>query len=125
MSETLEAQPEISAAPAPAVTASTPADTSAPLSPAATAVERCLRAYKEEYGAQRANGRGDWDSVKSARVAYRKAMPIAESLSGIQGLIACVAQGIIFDIYDRQECTHLLYAAQVALGAHRRKPERK
>ena len=125
MTEILESPADISAEPAPVTVANAPANTSAPLSPAATAVERCLHAYKAEYGAQRANGKGDWDSVKSARVAYRKATPIAESLSGIQGFIACVAQGIIFEIYDRQECTQLLYAAQVALGAHHRKPERK
>jgi hypothetical protein len=43
-------------------------------------------------------------------------MPITETLTGIQTFIACVAQGIIFEIYDRHESTHLLYPAQVALG---------
>jgi len=105
---------------APTVTESAaPADTPAPLSPAAAAVERCLNAYRTERDLQLANGKYDSACHNAARVAYRQAVPYAESLESIQALIACVAQGINFQIYERHESTQILYAAQVSLTANK------
>ncbi len=122
MSDALEvpAVPESSA-----TVAAAPLNTPAPLSITAAALARCLSAYKAMYAEQLAKGKYDGQCVRFAKIAYRKALPITDSLENIQAFIACVAQGINFELYDRSEATLLLYAAQVALGAHRPKPERK
>ncbi len=117
MSETLEAPTVIESA--------APAETPTPRSTAAAAVERCLNAYRAARDSQRAKGKYELDCYEAAKVAYRQAVPYAESLEDIQALIACVAQGINFEIYERHQSTQILYAAQVALGAYHRKPERK
>jgi hypothetical protein len=122
MSDTLEAQ---------AVTASTetvgtaPAPNPAPLSVTAAALEACIKAYRAEYAAQKARGKHDCDCVKPAGVAYRRALPTPETLADIQAFIACIAQGINYQVYEGRESTQLLYAAQVALVAQRPKPEPK
>ena len=125
MSDTLEVPTEISEEPAPVTAATAPAEAPAPLSTAAAAVERCLNAFRTARDSQRAKGKYERDCHEAAKVAYRQAVPYDESLENIQALIACVAQGINFQIYERHESTQILYAAQVALGAHHRKQGRK
>jgi hypothetical protein len=105
--------------------AAAPINTPAPLSTTAAALARCLSAYKAAYAEQLAKGKYDGECTRFAKVAYRKALPITDTLEDIQAFIACVAQGINFEMYDRGESTLLLYAAQVALGAQRRKPEKR
>jgi hypothetical protein len=119
MSDTLEA---------PAVTASTEAAAiapanAAPLSVTTAALGACLKAYRAEYAAQLAQGKHDWECVKTARIAYRRALPTPETLADIQAFIACIAQGINYQVYEGRESSQLLYAAQVALVAHKPKPE--
>lgn len=122
MSDTLEvpAAPESSTTIA-AATVNTPA----PVSITAAALARCLSAYKAAYAEQLAKGKYDGECSRIAKIAYRRALPITDTLEDIQAFIACVAQGINFEMYRRDESTLLLYAAQVALGAYRRKPEKR
>ena len=105
--------------------ATTPANTPAPLSITAAALQRCLESYRRGYKAAAAKGDSDRFSHKAGAVAYRLAMPSTETLADIQALIACVTQGINFQVYEGHESTQLLYAAQVALAAQKPpKPEK-
>jgi len=91
----------------------------------AAALECCLNAYRREYKATEATGKSDYFCRQAGSTAYRLAVPSTETLADIQALIACVAQGINFQVYEGRESTQLLYAAQVALFANRPKPEKK
>lgn len=92
---------------------------SAPLSITAAALERCMNAYRQGYAGAQAQGKSNFTSHDLAAAAYRRAMPSTETVASIQALIACVAQGINLQIYEGRESTQLLYAAQVALAAHK------
>jgi len=89
----------------------------------AASVARCVAAFRAEYAEQRDSGQGHWECLSAAKIAYRKALPCAETLAGIRAFIACVAQGINFEVYGQSDSTRLLYAAQVALSAYKRSPE--
>lgn len=96
-----------------------------PISSSAAAVKRCMDAYKQAYRAAASVGAEEYKKLESATDAYRLAMPCMESPRAIRAFIACVAHGISFEIWNRHEPTQLLYAAQVALAAHKSKPARK
>ncbi len=70
-----------------------------PVSTAAAALQRCLNAYRREYKAIEAKGKSDY-FCRQAGSAYRLAMPSTETLADIQALIARVAQGINFQVYE-------------------------
>ena len=95
------------------------ANTPSPLSIPAAALQRCLEAFRRAYKAAAAKGDSDYFSHKAGAIAYRLAMPSTETLADIQALIACVTQGINYQVYDGRESTQLLYAAQVALAAQK------
>ncbi len=116
MSDTLEA-PSIPATTATVATG--PANAVAHLSNTAAAIEACVKAYRAEYAVHQAKGKCDWECVKAGGIAYRRALPTTETLADIQAFIACVAQGINYQVYEGRESTQLLYAAQVALAAHK------
>ncbi len=96
-----------------------------PLSFSAAAVKRCMDAYKQAYRAAATVGADDEDKSKSGCNAYRLAMPCMESPRAIRAFIACVAHGITFEIWGLREPNQLLYAAQVALAAHKPRPAKK
>lgn len=88
-------------------------------STAATALERCWNVYQKEYSAAEAEGKGSIGCRMAAAAAYRRVLPPADSIGNIQALIACIIQGINLEVYLRRESTQLLYAAHVAITAHR------
>lgn len=53
-------------------------------------------------------------ALREARKAYRAAMPALCGANNIRDFIACVAHGILLEIFERSDATKLLYAAQVA-----------
>lgn len=55
-----------------------------------------------------------------ARMAYLKAMPPLAGAENIRDFIACVAHAMMLHILQPEECTRLLYAAQVAQSGSRR-----
>lgn len=127
---------------APAVT------TEATQLPVNLAVLRCHRAYarayaevlreiQEEYRQQAAGdveeneeehegedtGPSDYRARLVAREAYRGALPPLSGSRNIRDFIACVADGLLAHIFADKESSRLLYAAQVAHGAHsKRRP---
>src|ERR1700738_2936247 len=103
-------------------TIETPAE---PVSATVAVLERCLNAYRHAYKAIEATGKTGYFCRQAGAAAYRLAMPSTETLASTQALIACVAQGINLQVYDGRESTQLLYAAQIALAAHKLpKPEK-
>ena len=96
-----------------------------PISSSAAAVKRCMDAYKQAYRAAATMGADEHKKLKCAADAYRLAMPCMESPRQIRAFIACVAHGITFGILSLREPNQLLYAAQVALAAHKPRPARK
>lgn len=53
-------------------------------------------------------------AIDAAARAYRQAMPPLSGAENIRNFIACVAQGILLDVFTGSEPNQLLYAAQVA-----------
>ena len=53
-------------------------------------------------------------AVDAAARAYREAMPPLSGTENIRNFIACVAQGMLLDVFTGPESTRLLYAAPVA-----------
>jgi hypothetical protein len=84
------------------------------------AVARCCAASKKAYDAAQVNGRSRYDCSEVAKDAYRAAMPPLSSPENIRDFVACIAQGILLEIIPRDQTTRLLYAAQVAISAHRK-----
>ncbi len=97
----------------------------ASVSACSAAVDRCMAAYKNAYRACATMGEADYKRLKAGNNAYRLAMPRTVSVTEIQAFIACIAHGINIGVFERHEPTQLLYAAQVALSAQRRKPGKK
>ncbi|KAA6464538.1 hypothetical protein DYQ86_00775 [Acidobacteria bacterium AB60] len=89
-------------------------------SPVCAAVERCLAAYKQAYRAAGTLGADQDTRHDAACHAYRLALPRTETPTDIQAFINCVTYGMALGAIDREESTHLLYAAQVSLSAARR-----
>jgi hypothetical protein len=99
--------------------------TTAPVSPIAAAVNRCIAAHNNAYRACALANGDDWDRRNAGKNAYRLAMPRAETVTDVQGFIACVMHGMNLGVFDRYEPNQLLYAAQVALTALKHKPVKK
>jgi hypothetical protein len=91
--------------------------------PANPAVARCAAAYACVYRAELAKGEHKVSATFSAISAYRNAMPPLLGHENIRDFIACTAQGLLLGAIESSQCTKLLYAAQVALGALRSQPK--
>jgi hypothetical protein len=78
------------------------------------AVARCNQAYANALKAAREKGTDIFERRKIARRAFREAMPALSGRQNISDFVACVAQGILIEVFDSSDSTRLLYAAQVA-----------
>lgn len=59
----------------------------------------------------------EWSRVKSLRLAanvYRRALPPLAGREDIRDFIACVTHAMLMKIFEPEEVSRLLYAAQVA-----------
>jgi hypothetical protein len=92
-----------------------------PVSPApiSLAITRCVETYNRAYKAERASRRDEIAAIRSARRAFRAALPPLVGCENIRDFIACIAQGILLDVIDTADASKLLYAAQVAIAAGR------
>jgi hypothetical protein len=111
-----ESQPAI--APASPLAESLPPVSPAPIS----ALTRCVEAYDRAYRAERASRRDEIAAIRSARKAFRTALPPLGGLENIRDFIACIAQAILLEVIDTADASKLLYAAQVAIAASRVQP---
>ena len=60
----------------------------------------------------------------AGKLAYCSAMPMLSGADNIRDFIACVSYGMSLGIIPGPEATRLLYAAQVAHTAHRKRPKK-
>jgi hypothetical protein len=95
---------------------------SEPVSPVLAAVNRCMAAYKMAYRAAGTMGADRDDRHNAGCDAYRLALPLTQTEIDVQAFINCVTYGIAIGAIDGPEPSQLLYAAQVALSAIKRKP---
>ena len=86
------------------------------------AVEHCIGRYvttlTESYDTTKSRAELEIIAVR----AFRDAMPPLSGTENIQDFIACVAYGMLTDVIPPEIGTRLLYAAQVAQTACKRKP---
>ena len=90
------------------------------------AIARCIDAWNKAYNEAMEEDQEDESSAQSAAAeAYRNAMPPLMGARNIREFIACTAHGILIEAIRSSDATRLLYAAQVAAGAHRAKSKNK
>jgi len=99
------------------------------LDPSATnpAILHCCEAWTRAYRTVFATGKSTDSAWSEARKAYRLALPTLTSPQNISDFIACVAHGVVLQVFLDTTSSKLLYAAQVAHTAQagqstRRKP---
>lgn len=85
-------------------------------SPANKAIAAAITAYHRAKEIATAKGEHPLRCRMAAKTAYRLAMPIMETREGIRAYIACVAQGLNLEVFNGNEASQMLYAAQVALS---------
>ncbi len=87
-----------------------------------SAVQRCLAAFNQADA--REDAYNDFSPEALARVnrAWRRAMPILTP-DTLDAFLACVTQGLIYQVFPLAEASKLLYAAQVTLGLIRARRE--
>lgn len=93
--------------------------------PTRSAMERCRKAFIEQFRKCEAVGKSGVECMNEARMIYRLKMPAMDSLPEIRSYIACVAQGIQFQIFNGTEAGQLIYAAQVALSSAKKEAARR
>jgi hypothetical protein len=80
-------------------------------------ITRCILAMTMA-GSEADEEKGE-DPRAFARAAYMSNMPPLSDRESIQANIACIANGIALGVIDGKEGSQMLYAAQVAISAHR------
>jgi hypothetical protein len=80
------------------------------------ALARCRAAWADAHAVAHKKGLNEAKALRMACVAYKLAMPAMESRAEVHAAIACIAQGITYEVFDGRDGSQLLYAAQVALS---------
>jgi len=94
------------------------AEATTPEASVASAVQRCLDAYHATLAIPRKPD-GTGSPHDYAARAYRNAMPFLSSPVQIDAFIACVAHGLLINVFNDTIASKLLYAAQVAIASRR------
>ena len=89
------------------------------------AVARCTEAYTKALTEAHAQSKGWCDTNEDVHAAYREALPPLSGQKNIRAFIACIGHGILIRAIDRTDGVQLLYAAQVALSAHKARPHKR
>ncbi len=79
-----------------------------------SAVDTCCDAWMRTHEAVLANGGHKLAAHMQANTAYCRAMPPLSGPQNIRDFIACVAHGMLINVFLHSSATKLLYAAQVA-----------
>lgn len=89
------------------------------------AVARCVQAYQLAYDRALGPRKDDISARTAGSGAFRRAMPPLVGAANIRDFIACVAYGMIANIFILDQGTKLLYAAQVAFSSSRKSRKSK
>ena len=82
-----------------------------------SAVARCCRTFTLMYCQTRLKGKSAAEATERARRAYRLSMPAIDGEENVRDFIACATFGFLSKLFEPDEVTKLLYAAQVASQA--------
>jgi hypothetical protein len=80
------------------------------------ALALCRTAWADAHAIAHKKGLNEAKALRMACVAYKLAMPQMETRAEVHAAIACIAQGITYEVFDGRDGSQLLYAAQVALS---------
>jgi hypothetical protein len=89
------------------------------------AVEICDRKFTQATEDAIAQGQSNELVMRLGKIAFCAALPKLTGATNIRDFIACVTYAMSLDIIPSREGTKLLYAAQVAYGAIKRKRSKK
>ena len=89
------------------------------------ALSACKDAWSHAYQIAHDKGLSANAALRMASVAYKLAMPKMDSLPTIRASIACIAQGIVLEVFDGRDGSQLFYAAQVALSVLNQKDRKR
>ena len=87
------------------------------------AVTRCLSAWNYAFRKEIAEDTNDHDARQAANDAFLRAMPPLCGLENICDFIACVNFAYRIELISRNDSTHYLAQARVALAAHSLHPK--
>ncbi len=90
--------------------------------PQNAAVNRCIECWTLTQAKAIAEGQSNEQAKILADHTYRLAIPPLVGAQNISDFIACVAFGALLGSISSDECSRLLYAAQVATGAQKTNP---
>ena len=96
-------------------------ETIPPVARCCQAMQAAFSAIKSTYEANGEESEAECQdhAAQAAQRAYCEAMPPLSGCENIRNFIACVAHGILLDVFTGPESARLLYAAQVANTASR------
>lgn len=94
-------------------------------SPVARAVEQCQAAWASAYAQAVENNLPEENALRMAAVAYKLQIPKLDSLSSTKSAFACVTHGISLEVFQGNDASQLLYAAQVATSLYKEKGAKK
>jgi hypothetical protein len=86
-----------------------------------SAVALCYESYRRSLDQAEEERWYKFKAFNVARRIYRKAMPPLSGQQNIGDFIACVTHGLLLGVFTPEETTRLLYAAQVAQSAAKRR----
>jgi hypothetical protein len=91
----------------------------------AHAVEQCRSAWSSAYAQAIENNLPEEKALRMAAVAYKLQIPKMDSLSSTKSAFACVTSGISLEVFQGNDASQLLYAAQVATSLYKQKGAKK
>lgn len=81
------------------------------------------QAWQKAFAVGIERGSTQEEARKLAADAFRQGMPRLIERESVRHFIDCVARGVLLGVFTTQECTRLLYAAQVAISALPKLPQ--
>src|SRR6185437_16840300 len=87
----------------------------------ARAVEQCQDAWSAAYAHAIEHNLPEEKALRMAAVAYKLQIPKMDRLSSTKSAFACITHGISLEVFQGNDASQLLYAAQVATNLYREK----
>lgn len=100
--------------PAPETENSAPAP-SAEVTPEA-AIRRCCAAYNRQLDLACEQKQDDYETLRKAKEAYRRALPHLTSRTNIQAFLACLAHGLVLEVLYAHDAKQLAILARSTLA---------
>ncbi len=89
------------------------------------AVEACTQAWSSAYAQALESNFPQDQALRMAAVAYKLQIPKMDGFLSIKSAFACITHGIALEVFEGNQGSQLLYAAQVAASIYYRKGGKK